>query len=99
MELTREQINHMHTAFDWDMDVCDIVDDVLDRIDLEGLTSDNLDEHIGEALDCALIYDDSQWALIKYYSDPSEPSPIGDVTEDFIIDFADALSYALGWMR
>lgn len=99
MKLTREQIDYIHTAFYWDTKVCDVVDDVLDRIDLEGLTTDNLDEHIGEALDCALIYDDSKWALIEYYSDPSEPSPIYDATGDFIIDFADALCYVLGWMR
>lgn len=96
MELTREQRNHIHSAFDWNMEVCDVVDDVLDRIDLEGITRDNLDERIGEALDCALIYDDSQWSLIKYYSVPSEPRPISDVAEDFIVDFEDALSYELG---
>ena len=96
MELTREQRNYIHSAFDWNMDVCDVVDDVIDRIDLEGLTRDNLYERIAEALDCALIYDDSQWALIKYYSEPSEPRPISDVSEDFIVDFSDALSYELG---
>ena len=95
MELTRQQINYIHDKFDWNVDVCDVVDDVLDRVDLEGLTRDNLNERIGEALDCALIYDDSQWALIKYYSCPSEPRPIGDVSEDFIVDFNDALSYEL----
>ena len=96
MELTREQRNSIHSAFDWNMEVCDVVDDVLDRIDLEGITRDNLVERIGEALDCALIYDDSQWVLIKYYSEPSEPRPISDVSEDFIVDFNDALSYELG---
>ena len=99
MELTKEQINKIHAAFDWDEDVCDVVDDVLDRIDLEVINSGNIGECIGEALDCALIYDNSQWALIKYYSEPSEPRPIGDVTEDFIIDFEDALSYSLRCMR
>ena len=99
MELTKQQINHIHDAFNWDDDVCDVVDDVIDRIDLEVITSDNIGQRIAEALDCALIYDDSQWALIKYYSKPSEPRPIGDVAEDFIIDFEDALSYELRCIR
>lgn len=96
MELTKEQRHYIHTAFYCNDDICEVVDNVLDRVDLEGLTSDNLDKRIGEALDCALIYDDSQWALIKYYSEPSEPRSICDVIEDFMEDFVHALGDALG---
>lgn len=98
MELAREQIDHMHNAFDWDMGVGEIVDNILDRMDFDTLNENNIYERIGDALDCALIYDESQWALIKYYSEPSEPINICDASDDFIIDFSNALMYALGWL-
>ena len=94
MELSKDAKNEIYTAFNWDSGVCDVVDEVLPRIELEGLNEDNIEERIEYALADALIYTDDQWALIKYYSYPTEPMAISGAIEEFVKD----LGNSLGWL-
>lgn len=95
MELSKDAKNEIYTAFNWDSGVCDVVDEVLPRIELYGLNEDNIKERIEYALADALIYTDDQWALIKYYSDPTEPMTISVAIEEFVKDLANYLGWLL----
>lgn len=91
MELSQVAKNEIYALFNWDEGVCGVVDEVLARIDLNNLNEDNIDERIEEELDECLIYVDDQWALIKYYSYPTEPMTISGASEEFSKDLANSL--------
>ena len=95
MELSEDAKNEIYALFNWDSCVCDVVDEVIPIIELNGLNEDNIYERIEYALDDALICIDYQWALIKYYSYPTEPMPITDAREKFAKDLANSLGWLL----
>ena len=94
MELSKDAKNEIYAQFNWDSGICDVIDEVLPRIELDGLNEDNIIERIEYALGDALIYTDDLWALIKYYSYPTEPMTISVASEKFSKD----LSNYLGWL-
>lgn len=95
MELSKDEMNEIYTTFNWDSGVCDVVDEVLPRIELDGLNEENIEECIEYALADALIYTDDAWALIKYYSYPTEPMTISEASEEFAKDLANSLGWLL----
>ena len=95
MELSKDAKNEIYAQFNWDSGVCDVIDEVMPRIELYGLNEDNILVRIEYALDDALIYTDDQWALIKYYSYPTEPMAISGAREEFAKDLANYLGCLL----
>ena len=95
MELSKDAKNEIYAQFNWDSGVCDVIDEILPRIELDGLNEDNILERIEYALDDALIYTDDQWSLIKYYSYPTEPITISGASEEFAKDLANYLDWLL----
>ena len=95
MELSKDAKNEIYAAFNWDAGVCDVVDEVLPRIELDDVNEDNIEECIQYALADALIYTDDAWALIKYYSYPTEPIAISGASEEFAKDLANSLGWLL----
>ena len=95
MELSKDAKNEIYTQFNWDSGVCDVIDEILPRIELDGLNEDNIIERIEYALDDALLYTDDQWALIKYYSFPDDPMTISVAREEFAKDLANYLGWLL----
>ena len=95
MNLSKDAKNEIYAEFSWDSGICGVIDEVLPRIELDGLNGENIVERIEYALDDALIYTDDQWALIKYYSSPTEPMAISRVIEEFARDLANYLGWLL----
>lgn len=65
-----------------------IARDVLERID-----DDETDaiEAVGQAMDDELIYTADQWAIIAYYSEPSDPKSFADACEEFMQDLLECV--------
>ena len=95
MKLSKDAKNEIYAAFNWNSVVCDVVDEVIPIIELNELNEDNIYERIEYALDDALICIDYQWALIKYYSCPTEPITISVAREKFAKDLANCLGWLL----
>lgn len=74
----------------------DIVEDVIDRIDFDNVSEDNISDVVYEEIDNSLIYDEDQWTMMAHYQRPSEAdfdeafgyfvSDIEAIVEDIISD-------------
>lgn len=73
----------------WPGAICDIAQDIVDRIDVNELEDypDDWWSILDDAANDALIYTDDEWEIMKYYCTP-ETADYADAYDNFITDLA-----------
>ncbi len=68
----------------------DVARNVLERVYNNGYETDAC-KAVDKAMDDELIYEEDQWTVIAYYSDPSDPKSFSEAYEDFYRDLLECV--------
>lgn len=69
-------------------EISNIARRILERIDED---ETDASEAVSQAMDDELIYTEDQWAVIAYYSDPSDPKNLSEACEEFFGDLLECI--------
>lgn len=69
-------------------EISNIARRILERIDED---ETDASEAVSQAMDDELIYTEDQWAVIAYYSDPSDPKNLSEACEEFFGDLLECV--------